>query len=778
MGLGSFDEKDKYLQRNLPTDVVTHKPGSLPKTTAIPATPTLNLARGPEGDDTFAKFVGEFDDEYGGRRGRWTFRALPGTSATSIQSHGPGSAPASSLLQRSGSAQSTSSAFSGLDPLDNTLRGEWDCHGAGRYELYASGEIKSVQTATVWRVRKVGAREYELLKTSDVPSAPSSTTSTFSTPMGRDHYFLTTRAAHCEDGGIKYPYSNHIRRPPLVPTLSEVPEVSSESQGRRMGSTDSTTPKASFISSSLPLSLPTLGFGSPKKKLPRTEEERAGDVPPPSTAPERSEALSPPRPAGRSRSGERGDSRSERRRSEGRDKDLKPSKSIGGKLKRALKATVQGHSQANEEKKAAREEKEREKAQSHSWSPSASHRPPTQHSHTHSHSHPIGLNAPAVPTPGRVVPARAVSATSPLVTKSATHDSPGELQAGTSPSDSAIGSQSSRSAFAPSPRLNTRTIPETPGPTQDQATGWDYVPDEAVAMVIPVDYKGDKESALTEISASYTPTMTKTTSTSCQALLVWYVPFNSETEDRPTTATSSISSHSARPSDRERDRDSRRSKESTDKDREWKSDSSSSHAKSSAGLPKFQKLLKRRQSKERDNLRKREPSTWPGSIDFGETRPASSVNQIVEMAYPLPFRSFRVVARVIDPDELVLRPSTSHGHTSSVSTGQTTPSSSLPSPLDTEPSSMFPTTTELPEPSPGPLTLEGRDFPTVLAVCHSRSSGVEFVLEGLDRLGLCKGPSAWGPTGYEEWRGVGLSEEGRTILDILWAGCVCVMGLG
>lgn len=74
-----------------------------------------------------------------------------------------------------------------------------------------------------------------------------------------------------------------------------------------------------------------------------------------------------------------------------------------------------------------------------------------------------------------------------------------------------------------------------------------------------------------------------------------------------------------------------------------------------------------------------------------------------------------------------------------------------------------------------PLT--GRNFPTVIAVCHSRSQGVEFVLEGLDRLGLCKGESAWGPTGYEEWRGTGLSEHGRKMLDLLWAGCTGVMGL-
>jgi hypothetical protein len=71
----------------------------------------------------------------------------------------------------------------------------------------------------------------------------------------------------------------------------------------------------------------------------------------------------------------------------------------------------------------------------------------------------------------------------------------------------------------------------------------------------------------------------------------------------------------------------------------------------------------------------------------------------------------------------------------------------------------------------------GSEFPIIVAVCHSRSQGVEFVLEGLDRLGLCSGQSAWGPTGYEEWRGSGLSDDGWEILDALWAASVGIMGL-
>jgi hypothetical protein len=79
--------------------------------------------------------------------------------------------------------------------------------------------------------------------------------------------------------------------------------------------------------------------------------------------------------------------------------------------------------------------------------------------------------------------------------------------------------------------------------------------------------------------------------------------------------------------------------------------------------------------------------------------------------------------------------------------------------------------------APTSTMFAGRTISTVIAVCHSRSQGVEFVLEGLDRLGYCVGESAWGPTGYEEWRGTGLSESGRELLDLLWAGCTAVMGL-
>jgi hypothetical protein len=130
--------------------------------------------------------------------------------------------------------------------------------------------------------------------------------------------------------------------------------------------------------------------------------------------------------------------------------------------------------------------------------------------------------------------------------------------------------------------------------------------------------------------------------------------------------------------------------------------------------------------------------------------------------HPLPFRSFRLVARVVNIADLQSEPTTPSW--SNVGAGA----------LDSRSIDAWASASGNDVESSVPA---GRNFPTVIAVCHSRSQGVEFVLEGLDRLGLCEGQSAWGPTGYEEWRGSGLSEKGRAVLDLLWAGCTGVMGL-
>jgi hypothetical protein len=66
----------------------------------------------------------------------------------------------------------------------------------------------------------------------------------------------------------------------------------------------------------------------------------------------------------------------------------------------------------------------------------------------------------------------------------------------------------------------------------------------------------------------------------------------------------------------------------------------------------------------------------------------------------------------------------------------------------------------------------------VIAICPSPESTIEFVPEGLDKLGLCYRPgdlpisSIAEPTESER-----LSPVGRAIVEMAWVGCLSVMGL-
>jgi hypothetical protein len=162
---------------------------------------------------------------------------------------------------------------------------------------------------------------------------------------------------------------------------------------------------------------------------------------------------------------------------------------------------------------------------------------------------------------------------------------------------------------------------------------------------------------------------------------------------------------------------------------------------------------------------------------------------------PLPFKAFRVVAKVVNTEELRSEPEVPvialEQWTEQLRTGR--PAGLHTPPLEAQARMDDVSSSGSGSGSGSGLTsifsgdtlsslgdnsvMSGRAFPTVIAVCHSQKSGVEFVLEGLDRLGLCKGGNAWGPTGYEEWRGTGLSENGRQALDLLWAACTAVMGI-
>lgn len=700
---------------------------------AVTNAPTFKLGRDDE--DTFAKFVGEFDDEYGGRRGEWTFRACPGPQ-----------------YSQSPSARNS----------ENMPRAEWDCSGGGKYELFSTGEVRSVKSGSRWLIRRAGTREYELEEKQKggtagfadrypPPVQPSSM-------IHGDTYVLTTKHAHSEHGGAK---CAAVYRPqlPFSPVAGSHLRVSindqySKERTIRAESIDSTaTAKAApSLSSSLPQAGNTLLAKA--RQLSKGERDHNRPQLPLSSLPERGRASMsgvPNKTSELRKKEKRSDSKDR-----GGDDDKKKGGGLGGALKRAFKSTIA----ANEEKKAAREEREREKMQSQSWSPSVSR--------AKDFVHPSGKGF-ADRT------ARAQTRTMPASVGGRYPSSRGTSLSSRTGSDVSDINGPQSSAWltaaenrASQPKMPTRTDSlnsDFDMASRREGKAWEGVSEEAVAMIIPIE----EETSVEGVAQSRIVCPTKLWEGSRQALLVLYIPFNSDTEERPNTAASSTSSrHSLEPP---------------------VGINQSAQPSSSGSIPKFQKLLRRRASKERDALKREREATEKlnssslGGIpapDVPNDRPANNL-------HPLPFRSFRVVARVVDVDDL-----RSQNRSADSSYGPFSPSRSLlglraPSSIGSgqSPSQVNPSlpstdgheTSSSLSTAPTSNILQGRSFPTVIAVCHSRSQGVEFVMEGLDRLGFCQGDSAWGPTGYEEWRGSGLSERGRELLNLLWAGCVGVMGL-
>ncbi|QRV79407.1 hypothetical protein RhiJN_07422 [Ceratobasidium sp. AG-Ba] len=68
-----------------------------------------------------------------------------------------------------------------------------------------------------------------------------------------------------------------------------------------------------------------------------------------------------------------------------------------------------------------------------------------------------------------------------------------------------------------------------------------------------------------------------------------------------------------------------------------------------------------------------------------------------------------------------------------------------------------------------------RAFPTVIAMCNGTGTSVEFVPEGLDRLELCQPSYEWQ---NEAERFPGLTPVGVEVVEMVWAGCVAVLGIG
>ncbi|KAG8746357.1 hypothetical protein FRC10_005346 [Ceratobasidium sp. 414] len=82
---------------------------------------------------------------------------------------------------------------------------------------------------------------------------------------------------------------------------------------------------------------------------------------------------------------------------------------------------------------------------------------------------------------------------------------------------------------------------------------------------------------------------------------------------------------------------------------------------------------------------------------------------------------------------------------------------------------------DLTSPATRPRSSAARAFPSVIAMCNGTGTGVEFVPEGLDRLGLCLPSFEWQS---EAERFPGLTPVGVEIVEMVWAGCVAVLGIG
>lgn len=683
-----------------------------------------------EEEDTFAKFVGAFDDEYGDRRGDWTFRACSPSSSGDI-------------------FPISDNELGG--PLDTTRprpRAEWDCHGAGRFEIYPNGDVRSVESGAVWRMRKTSGREFEFEQplrafSSLAPEpilGPNAPQPLVISPCAG--YSLASKLVHTESGGVKLPFSVQremasrgsrvSRRFAAARNRQSISEAPAEHQAafqqhlqqqqqqlertRRVGSEDSDA-----------TALPT-----PNNKRHSSITPRRSTTSPPS--------VSPPKE-------DKDPKRSQRKHSQDDDKQGKQKSSLSGVLKRGL-------FRASNLVKDYEDRKERNM---------------NGHGHGHSHGshgtpHKGGglMTSKSLPVPNDRPSDRSDSA------------SASSLQSGQSQRSSARYTTSESADEladwpddAPFGSLGLGIEDEqNGGQPWKEGKAWDGVPEEALAMVIPVEGKS-QSPPLSNTHAATQPFINPFfVDGPRQALLVWFTPFNATAppshHDSRFGSTSTLFKINESPTHEE----------------------SQQHGSSLALLPKLLRPRANRQdvpqSRSLSSTKHLTGMPHTPSPDFdlepviGRTRRESRSLQ------PLPFKAFRIVAKVVDTEDLRSEPEVPvigfEQWTEQLRTGK--PASPHTPPL--EPYAHVPATV----PEERPLAemnvnsvMSGRAFPTVIAVCHSHNTGVEFVLEGLDRLGLCKGESAWGPTGYEEWRGTGLSENGRQTLDLLWAACSAVMGL-
>ncbi len=607
---------------------------------------TLKLGAGAEDEDSFAKFVGEFDDEYDGRRGDWTFRVFPSAA--------------------------------GRKTTDSTS--VWAARGAGAFKVSARGVIECEKTGQRIVIVRSDVREYEISVDRPDPTSPSKRQrrGTRQTTC----VVLAPKRMHNELGGVKSLIHKRIgakQRP------SDSAPISLEGQSPA---------SARRLANSLPSDtlLGRKGDVNPQHSL--ADRRRSG-----------SQGMYNAERLDRGMSGSAKPSKTNKisvlmdgAAQSGRDREKRREKSsLGSKFKRTWLGSLTKSSVPAFNEKREGDQQIRYHSQSWSGGSSAS----------------SGWSSTSQEPQGMLI-AENESKNSSKSTLEAPYQPPWLLFADgihpngdkktvhTGRGDTAAENGASR---APHAEEGISALGWKEG------KAWEAVPPEALAMVLPLSASLRSESISTEIlsgpaeaSAAVPPLRASSEFSSAffdnpppRSLLVWYMPFVSkEAEAKQLT-----------------------------------------HRKFSTST------LLRRTS--RDRLKEPVPSG-----DHAETGDLLNLT-----ARTLPFRSCRIVACVVRPEELRSEPQ-------------------LPAWPSDDPES--PTATR-----DGALgDVQDSSFPTVIGVCHSRNQGIEFVMEGLDRLGLCKQTkeSPWGPSGYEEWRGGGLTDEARLLMDVLWAGCAAVLGLG
>lgn len=666
-----------------------------------------------EEEDSFAKFVGAFDDEYGDRRGDWTFRSVR-------------------------SRQPPRTRHSDVFPIDEPPadqyvrpRAEWQSHKGGKFQMLPNGDVVSVESGTVWSVKRTNTREYEIQHGSPdapvqrpdpgvvvPPNAPQ--------PLVMSQYAgytLTSKLVHAESGGVKLPLSVQKElkaRSSRARRLTRAAARRRQSTGAdgvlnghdfttepertsRLNSTDSTataipepplSPRSALQSSTSSSSRPPLAV------TPSSNEDAKGK--------------------GRFL-GKRTDS----------DDDKHKKSGLGGVFKRGLfKAS-----------NLLDERKER--------SNSSSHPKPALSISSSSYNGGKIQSQPMRQSPSDRSDAASASADSSFSNLGDTTDD-GEMWG----DDQMFGS------------LGLGIEDEQNGGLPwKEGKAWSGVPDEALAMVIPIE--ADKSEPPSKVRPRpnsqqlfINPFFVDGPK---QVLLVWFTPFGqgdvANTNHHGSSQT--LFKIPEQP-----------------------------HHESAEGpqtpLGRLPKLLRprgsHRDSQHRGGLHDVKhiplppPTSPPAESSSGPFQSSQSMES--HNLQPLPFKGFRVVAKVADAEDLRSEPEVPvialEQWTEQVRTGK--PVGAQTPPLEGAPRAANVESSRSPSLVEGGIK-QGREFPTIIAFCHNQNNGVEFVLEGLDRLGLCKGESAWGPTGYEEWRGTGLSENGRRLLDLVWAGCSAVMGL-